>query len=90
MSQSVLVTRPRSKATSSACRAVLVECCAHTVDLGRALGVPGVPLIAPALNAHRPADRLRQQCRIDPGVAGVLVSSTLAAGSDVWWLGRLA
>ena len=31
-----------------------------------------MPLVAHALDAHRPAHRLRQQCRIDPGIAGVV------------------
>ncbi len=31
-----------------------------------------MPLVAHALDAHRPAHRLRQQGRVDPGVAGVV------------------
>src|ERR1700737_2509541 len=36
---------------------VRVECRAGAVDRGRTLGVPAVPLIAHALNPHRPAYR---------------------------------
>jgi hypothetical protein len=53
-------------------RAVLVECRAGVVDRGRALGVPGVALVAHPLNAHRAAHGLQQQCRVDAGVAGVI------------------
>jgi len=53
-------------------RAILVEGGAGTVDRGRAFEVPAMPLIAHALDAHRPAHRLRQQRRIDPGIAASL------------------
>jgi hypothetical protein len=49
-----------------------VEGRAGAVDRGRALGVPAVPLVPHALDTNRMADRLRQQCRVDPGVAGVV------------------
>src|SRR6266436_4413603 len=44
---------------------ILVEGGAGAVDRGRALGFPAMPLIAHALNPHRPAHRLRQECRVD-------------------------
>src|SRR5207253_6877765 len=55
-------------------RTILVEGGAGAVDRGRALGVPAVALPAHALNPHRPAHRLRQQGRVDPGVAGVVAT----------------
>ena len=50
------------------------------VDRGRPLGVPAMPLVAHALDAHRAAHRLRQQCRVDPGVAGVVAAVEARAG----------
>jgi hypothetical protein len=42
------------------------------MDRGRPLGVPALTLMAHALDAHRPAHRLRQQRRIDPGIADIV------------------
>src|ERR1700730_15334964 len=42
------------------------------MDRGWPFGIPAMPLVAHALDAHRPAHRLRKQCRIDPGIAGVV------------------
>ena len=53
-------------------RAILVERGAGTMDRGRPFGIPAMPFVAHALDADRPAHRLRQQCRIDPSIAGVV------------------